>query len=1165
MPSTLRAKLLTIVASAALAFVVLLVTNRAVANRVDTELSHIEQRLLPRVELGPRLETQLEHLVRAFQDAVAAHDLDALERTRDTEKAFLAQIDAAGDALDPAQAAGLRTAMEDYYASAYDVSRRLVTGDSTDGLEGAIKDMQKKRDRVRGIVETATSLDRQEITAAFGAARAAQDTARRSQLVVSIAAMALVLLFTLWVSRGALQTLAELAAGFHRFGKGDFAPIAIATRDELGIAATQANAMAKSLATLQEQRDRGDWLKAGHAGLNDVLRGELTPDEVADRAAAFVARYLEAPCAAIYVADHTGTLELRGRYGFSDGPKDAPAAAPSFRPGEGLVGEAARSAGTTVIDDPPEGYVRVRSGLGDGPPRAIVLVPLSRGDRTSGVLELAVWKPWTDEHAELVSSIRESVAIAIDVARARTRTRELLERSEEQGRQLRAQEEELRSTNEELRTQQEELQHTNDELTEQARQLELQRQVLEERNAELAAARRGIEAKAEELATVSAYKSQFLANMSHELRTPLNSMLLLSSLLAENDSKNLTPKQVEHAQTIYGAGNDLLSLINQVLDLAKVEAGKQEVHLADVSLRGLADRCERVFGPLARKKGLSFVVTVEDGLPATIETDDQRANQIVNNLAGNAIKFTDRGEVTVRIGRPGPGARPTRRDLVPERTLALSVTDTGPGIAPEHQERIFAPFEQVDGAADRRHGGSGLGLSIARELATLLGGELQIRSAQGKGSTFTLLLPERRRAAAAEPAQATAPDEDYILVIEDDRTLSDVLGAVIRDKGLAYVGATDGTSGLRIARQRRPRGIVLDVRLPDVDGWTVMDRLRDDPALSNVPVHFLSAVDDRGRGLAMGAVGYATKPATRRDLVAIVEALVERRPRQPAPRRVLVVEPDATRGAALLEHLTREGLSGERVENGGAALAAVEADPAAFGCVVLDVALPDMTAIELVDRIARGSNGHAPETRPTLVVYTAREVGKADAKELEARGVTVVLEGQSSHERLLAEIGLFVRRVQEGLAPRREAPAPVGAGVRLEGAKVLLADDDMRTVYALSATLRAKGVTVLVADTGAAALATLEAHPEVDAVLMDIMMPEMDGYEATRRIRAQARFGALPIIALTAKAMKGDRERCLEAGASDYLPKPIDADRLLRMLHALVRSSRPADARGDGA
>jgi len=1166
-----RAKLTSIVVTAAVAFAVMIVSSSLIANRSDREIEKIQQRYLPKMELAPQIEADFERLRRALQDAVGARDVEALSATRVLYEQIVSRLASAREVMEPKALEALSQALDEYYQAASEVSRRLIVGETGEGLVSAMSAMQAMQARVADNLKTATRLDRGELARAFAAAARAQITAGRVRFAISALCLLSVILLSFWVGRDLLRSLDALAAGLARFGRGDFArPIQGVGADELGDVAQQANRMADSLRQMEEQREQASWLKNLEAGLGQVLRAALDPAEVAGRAVQFLARSLEARAAALYYADPGPALRLLGHYALSPAP--APEAAPSFAPGEGLVGQAALQEQVMLVDDPPPDYLRVRSGLGESAPRVIALVPLVHVGKVSGVLELALFSPWSERSAVAVQAVQEMLVIAIEVARSRAATRQLLAETQRQAQRLTEQEEELRAANEELQSQQHELKQSNRELTNQADELEAQRTKLEESNAELDEARRGLEHKARELATVSAYKSQFLANMSHELRTPLNSMLLLSNLLAENQGRNLTAKQVEFAATIHAAGKDLLALINQVLDLAKIESGKSEVQIAPAPLRDLVTSMERVFAPLAADKGLSLRTEIAADLPEAIATDRRRVEQILKNLIGNAIKFTERGEVAVRFGFPAPDARFQRSDLQPRRTLALMVSDTGVGIAPEHRERVFVPFEQVDSAPDRRYGGTGLGLSISRELAALLGGELQLESVVGRGSVFTCFLPfdpPQAPASGTTPTSVPAPAPslpgargngspgapargDCLLIIEDDPSFGEAMADIIRGQGLECLLADDGKSGLRLARERHPAGVILDVTLPDMDGWRIMEQLRADPATASIPVHFVSGVDAPERGMALGAVGYLTKPAAPDELARAVRALGVKGIDH--ARRVLVVEDDVVVGDALVRQLSGEQLEVQRAGSAAEARAALEAQR--FGCMILDLSLPDMDGLRLLQALRERHGAHMP----AVVIYTARSLSDEEARTLEAYAEAVVLKDGASAERLLEEVRVFVRRVQEGRgSSKRVAAARSPSDVHLEGKKILIVDDDMRTVYALSATLRAKGADVAVAEDGQVALSTLVDRPDLQAVLMDIMMPGMDGYETMRRIRQDPRHRNLPIIALTAKAMKGDQEQCLAAGASDYLPKPVDVDRLLAMLDKLL-SPRPAQA-----
>ncbi len=1156
-----RAKLLAIVGATALAFVLLTLTNTLIEQRVARQLEVVQEHYVPKLTLGPALDGQFERLRRGFQDAVAAQDTELLAATRALKDGLIERLDRAQNAVPKGDAVRLRAAVEDYYGAAHDVSDRLIAGETGEGLVKAMAEMQSKQARAVDAIHRVAVFDPREIARSFVAVRSAEAAATRIRLLVSVACLALVLALTLGFSRTVLRSLNELTVGLGRFGNGDFSrSIHITSRDEIGELARHANQMAQNLKRLSDERARADWLKDGHTSLVHELDGELQPSEAAGRALRFLCGYLRAPAAALYYLGDDGSFELLGQHA-AVSLAAAHGAAAHFRMGEGLVGQAAGQEDIVVITDLPEGYFRIRSGLGETAPRTLVLLPIMHVGRVTGVLELACLEPWSSLHGELLLAIRETLATKIEVARSGAALRDLLAETQRQAAHLASQDEELRATNEQLEAQQEELRHTNEELSRQTAELEEQRHTLERNNAELSEARQRLEQQAVELSRVSAYKTQFLANMSHELRTPLNSLLLLSNLLAENTSGNLTEKQVEFCRTIHGSGKDLLELINQVLDLAKVESGKQELQVEPVSPQHFAEHARKMFEPLARDKGLDFVVEVEPGLPATIFTDAQRAEQILNNLLGNAVKFTERGRIELRVGTPEPDARFSREGLNGSNTMSLVVSDSGVGISAEHQERIFVPFEQVDASPNRRYGGTGLGLTIARELASLLGGELQVRSTAGVGSTFTCYLPyeppvpvadqaggaagAHALAAPASVRSVAASSERRLLVIEDDVVFADVLRGIIEEQGLGCLLAHGGAVGLHLARERRPDGIILDVRLADIDGWRVMEALRSDPDTASIPVHFVSAVDASERGMSMGAIGYLTKPATREQLVRVVESLARRAGEQTC--RILIVEDDLDDAESVLAQLDDHDMRASRVSTAREALETLERE--CFSCIVLDLGLPDMDGLELL-QILQERRGAA---MPPVVVYTGRALSKAETQRLEAYTEAVVLKDGPESARLVDELRLFARRLKDGVHVKGSVAVQIPiAGVKLAGRTILVVDDDMRTVYALSALLRAKGAEVLVADTGRVALDALAKQSDVDAVLMDIMMPEMDGYEAMRRIRQNARLEKLPVIALTAKAMKGDRDKCLEAGATDYMPKPIDGDRLLAMLSSVL-------------
>ncbi|HSU39315.1 MAG TPA: ATP-binding protein, partial [Polyangiaceae bacterium] len=722
---SLRSKLIAIVTLIIVALCALLLVSLGLGLRQAREIEDVERRMVPKLELGPRLQADFEHLRQSMQEAVAAQDPTALDDSIRLRNAFIGTVTSAGAALTAADAAELRHAITAYHDSAYGVSRRMLRGETGEALTDAIAAMQAQQHATEALIQHSAQLDRRELAQGFGAVRQSAAAGTRYALVIGLVTLVLVVVVTSRVGRGAVLQLAGISSGVARFATGDLEePIPVTLEDELGKLARQTNQMAAALY-------RSAWLKQSLADLSDELRSELVYEEVARRALAFVCKRVGAVAGVLYVADQSGDLTPAASVAGDGAPL---ADVPSFRAGVGLVGRATLAQELEVVEPPP-GYFTVRSGLGASEPQRLVLLPLARAERSVGVLELALFEPFRDDARDFLGAAREIIAVSLEVARAAAGLRTLLEQTQKQAELLAAQEEELRASNRELRDQQDELRRANDEL-------ELQRRELRAQNVELEGAREDLIQKATELARVSSYKSQFLANMSHELRTPLNSMLLLSHLLAENEAKNLSPKQVEHAHTIHAAGQDLLGLINQVLDLAKIEAGRQDVDVSEVSLEDLAGHLHRLFSATAQEKGLTFRTELEPGLPASITTDRRRLERILVNLLGNALKFTDRGEVALQIGRPTRPVDTAAGPLEPARAVAFAVSDTGIGIPRAAQARIFAPFEQADTRIDRRYGGTGLGLAIARESAVLLGGELLLESREEHGSTFTCYLPE---------------------------------------------------------------------------------------------------------------------------------------------------------------------------------------------------------------------------------------------------------------------------------------------------------------------------------------------------------------------------------------------------------------------------------------
>ncbi|QNH06576.1 response regulator [Pseudomonas sp. B11D7D] len=946
-------------------------------------------------------------------------------------------------------------------------------------------------------------------------------------------------------------------------------------RELMNLSQTYSQAMGKQADYADEQRRRA-WLGGGQTQLAERLLGQPHVQELADRSLEFLADYLGCVVAALYLRDaQTGDLKRVAGYGFSE---DASLKEHFYR-GEGLIGQAARGRRLVCLDNLPADYIKVASSLGEGLPVSVALVPLQSEDRVNGVVELAFMRALEPREREFLEAIASSVGTALEAARYRNRLQEVLAETQQLNEELQTQQEELRAANEELEqqarvlkesqahleTQQAELEQTNEKLSEQAQTLADQRDELDQRNTTLGRIQAQLEERAEELQRASRYKSEFLANMSHELRTPLNSSLILAKLLAENANGNLSDEQVKFAESIYSAGNDLLNLINDILDIAKVEAGKLEVRPERTPLASMLEGLRDVFVPLAGERSLSFVIEQQGELPQVLFTDRQRAEQILRNLLSNAFKFTDRGGVTLSVSRQD------------DNYLAFAVRDTGIGIAADQQQAIFDAFRQADGTTNRRYGGTGLGLSISRDLAGLLGGSIMVSSVPGEGSTFTLLLPERMADAGAPskspvtvvvPTAPVAPvtaavaapmprlpapfadDREHlserrgrrVLVVEDEVRFARILFDLAHELGYACLVATCADEGLELARQYRPDAILLDMRLPDGSGLGVLQSLKDDALTRHIPVHVVSVEDQSEAALHLGAVGYALKPTSRDQLKDVFGKLEAKLNQQ--VKRVLLVEDDPLQRDSVARLISDEDIEITAVALAGEALERLR--DTVFDCMIIDLKLPDMLGNELLRRMAEEDIC----SFPPVIVYTGRNLTRDEEAELLKYSRSIIIKGARSPERLLDEVTLFLHKVEAELSSEHQRMLKTARSrdKLFEGRRLLLVDDDVRNIFALSSALEQKGATVEVARNGHEALAKLREHEDIDLVLMDVMMPEMDGYEATRQIRLEPRWKNLPIIAVTAKAMKDDQERCREVGANDYLAKPIDLDRLFSLI-----------------
>jgi signal transduction histidine kinase/DNA-binding response OmpR family regulator/CHASE3 domain sensor protein len=944
---------------------------------------------------------------------------------------------------------------------------------------------------------------------------------------------------------------------------------------------------AAAATTLRSLRERGAqvWVRAGQTGLSTRMQGGQGLEQLAAHALDAIAGYLRADVGVLYVAEEGGGFRRVAGYAA------ASADGAPLREGEGLLGQAAKEKRALQVHDLPADYLPVNSALGRGAPRALAIVPAVVNDRTEAVIELGFCRRIEPVEMEFLGAVSESLGAAVRAAKDRSRLEELLEETQKQAEELQSQQEELRVSNEELEEQgrlltdsQARLEEQQAELEQGNSQLEEHMRYLDERNSLLLSAQAALSEKAAELERTNRYKSEFLANMSHELRTPLNSTLILARMLADNKPGTLTAEQVRFAETIYGASNDLLALINDILDFSKIESGMVDLSWESVAIAPLVRSLAQEFEPLAERKGLRLSVAIEPTLPARMDSDPQRLGQILRNLLSNALKFTETGEISLQVSLSAQGG------------VAFAVHDTGIGIGDAQLQTIFEAFRQADGSTHRRYGGTGLGLSISRNLAQLLGGDIDVRSAPERGSTFTLTLPlfvdgggvsRRERAlaaqarmaataaagqpveaallpaatdAAAAPSSRVGDDRDRldgdsrrVLIIEDDPRFAEILRDVAHEAGFQCLIAHTATEGLEAAARFGCSGVLLDVNLPDHSGLGVLDQLKRDPQTRHIPVYVLSVADYVREALERGAVGYALKPVQREQLLEALHLLGAKG--VGGRRRVLVVEDNAAERLSIVELLSNGRTEVQGVASAREALQALLGE--SFDCVVADLKLPDANGFDFLEAMAAQQGG---AWRPPTVVYTGRVLGRDEEQRLRRFARSIIIKDARSPERLLDEVTLFAHQREADLSPeRRDMLKSVRARqTALDGRHVLLVEDDARNIFALSNLLEPAGMMVSIARNGREALSALRNEPgegdrKVDLVLMDIMMPEMDGLTAMREIRKWADRKTLPIIALTAKAMKDDQERCLAAGANDYIAKPLDGQKLLSLIRVWIR------------
>jgi len=928
----------------------------------------------------------------------------------------------------------------------------------------------------------------------------------------------------------------------------------LSEKDTLGNAL---NKMTISLRDTTAANNKQSWLTAGQNQLNNKLIGVQNVDDLANNIISFLCTYLNANLGTVYLYnDKNKTLELSGQYAFKT-PNDIKKI---FTLKEGLIGQAASELKQLSISDITSDQIQIVSSILDTKPKHLLITPFMFEGNILGVIEIGKLNGFNETEKEFINDSMHTVAISVNSATDRMQILELLEETQVQSEELLSQQEELKQMNEELEEQTQNLKQQQEELQMSNEELEEQTQSLEEKNAEVETAKADIEKKTKQLEISSKYKSEFLANMSHELRTPLNSLLILSKDLSENRKNNLDSIQVESAEIIYKSGCDLLVLINEVLDLSKIEAGKMSINVEDVSLSNFGDDLIRNFKHHAEQKGLMLTCSLNKDLPEFIRTDIQRLNQILKNLLSNAIKFTDKGSVSIAIKNYSIS------------NIVIEVTDTGLGIQKDKQQAIFEAFQQADGGTSRKYGGTGLGLSISRELATLLGAEIKVTSVIDEGSTFSLILPLEifseqdtvsfntpqekslyKAQTINDPVYFNTPalnddrenltkNDTIILIIEDDLVFASILSKQAYKKGFKCLSAASGEDGLILAIKYKPQAIILDMGLPGMSGNEVLHELKANPTVRHIPVHIISASEPSSIPFKEGAVEYLRKPLEKKDLEAAfnrIEVFVNRK-----IKNLLIIEDNENSRNAIRLLIGTGDVKCFEAATGNDALKIYRENH--IDCIILDLGLPDISGIELIRELKKIKD----HVTPPVIVYTGKDLTIEENRELQNYSDCIIIKGVKSEDRLLDETALFLHRTISNLPESKQL---IITGLydkesAFHHKKILLVDDDMRNIFALSKILNERGMEVLKAENGKIALEMLDAHKDIDMVLMDIMMPEMDGYEAMRGIRSQMEFNSLPVIALTAKAMKDDKQKCIDAGANDYITKPIDVVRLLSLM-----------------
>lgn len=985
----------------------------------------------------------------------------------------------------------------------------------------------------------------------------------------------------------------------NNIAKGDYSTNVVprSKKDTLGLALFEmTNKLRQSSIENREQ----DWIKSGISQLEEKLSGLKDIKLLSHEVINFLSEYLKSELGLIYIVED-GKVILKSTYGF----KDKHNRFSTLIPGEGLIGQCVTDKKNKTIEYPDDNLPVINDGLTSTKTKYVFITPFIFEGNVNGVLLFGRLKDFNKLQIDFIERSTERIAVALNAAQSHTRVEKLLEQTQKQADALQVQQEELRQANEELeeqtkalklseenlKRQQEELRVINEELEERTNDLQIERDNINEKNEELKKAQLEIQKKAKDLELASKYKSEFLANMSHELRTPLNSILVLSQLLTDNKKKHLDKKETEYARTINSSGKDLLELINEILDLSKVESGKMEVFWEKVYLTEITDYVRKTFEPLTNKKGLYLKMEIDKNLPNGIITDFQKVLQVLKNLISNAIKFTSAGGITLKISRPDNNVDLRLSGLEKSNAVSMSVIDTGIGISKDKLNAIFEAFQQADGTTSRKFGGTGLGLTISKSFTSILGGEIKVNSKLNEGSVFTLIIPEKPDnkevsskekdngneteserdykkyqqnlkdqpvtnnkqhldpyAQIKDDRQTIEPADNSILIIEDDVNFCKVLQDLAHEQGFKCIIALDGEKGLYYADVFKPDAIILDIGLPGIDGYEVMKRLKNNAETRHIPIHIISASDKSLEALKMGAIGYLTKPVSNDKLGGVFKK-IENIISKPI-RRALIVEDDAIMRKSIINLLDEGNVEITALESGEEAFEALKKER--YECMILDLGLKELSGFELLEKVRKDKN----LKELPVIIYTGQDLSPEENEKLQKYADSIILKGARSFERLLSEASLFLHQVQKEMPDEKQKMLKTLQAKKdvLSGKKILIVDDDMRNVFALSSVLENHNIKIVIAKNGLDGLKKLDENPDTNLVLMDIMMPEMDGYEAMEKIRQNKKFEDLPLIALTAKAMKEDRAKCIAAGANDYMAKPINTDKLISLLRVWLYS-----------